>query len=324
MVSLLDRLARLSLAVPNRSTVVFPDGWGDRLTLELFDDMTRRPLPEAADTVWERKAEHRGFRRRRAVFRSPLADLLPDTARVVPVELTEPARGSERVVVVLPAWNEEGLERRRSLAELLVPMGIAVAAFDIPLYGRRRAGASSGMPIRTVSDFALMGVGAVDEAAALLARLGDDYRQVGVAGFSMGGALAGLVSARATVPLATGLMAASHSPAPVYLDGAISRAVAWGTLGGHGSRDELRRLLDAVSVTGFEPRRHHAAAVVVAGRRDGFVPPASVETLVGHWKGSEVRWVDTGHAGLRFRHQSDLADAIGASFERLDQRGAKT
>lgn len=317
MVALTDRLAGLALALRPRASVVFPDGWGDRLTVEMFEGLPERPLPEPVEVVWERKSEHPGFRRRRGMFRSPVADVLPEEARVVPVEVTEPGRGTDRVAVSLPSWNEEGLISRRGVAQLAAARGVAVVTFEIPFYGRRRPGGGDGTPIRTVSDFALMGVGALDEAAALLAALAPDYVHRGVTGFSMGGTLAALVAARSRGPLAAGLMAAAHSPAAIYLDGALSRAVAWQALGGREARTSLCTLLSNVSTTALPPRDHHRHAVVVAGTKDGFVPPGAVGALVEHWKGAELRWEDTGHAGLRWRHSSSLVDSLVDSFDRI-------
>ena len=317
MTSMADRLAGLGLSVPNRSTTIFPDGWGDRVVLEAFSDFASRPSPPPAEIVWDRKAEHRGFRRRRGLFTSPLAPLLPEPARVVPVELIEPGRGAQRLAVLLPAWNEQGLDRRRVLAEEAARLGTAVALFEIPLYGQRRAGAGSGMPIRTVADFALLGLGAVDEATAILSTLSSDFPHLGVAGFSMGGTLAALVSARSTVPIATGLMAAAHSPAPVYLDGALARAVSWRALGGRSARPALRELLETVSTRTFPARPHHTHAVGVAARADGFVPPGAVQELADHWPGCEIAWVEGGHAGLRLRHRTRTLSALVDSFDRL-------
>ena len=122
MPHLLDSLAGLLYRFGPGSTRVFPEGWGDRLTVEMLADsssLTSAPVP-AADTVWGRKEERVGLRVIRGQFTSPVAELLPPAARVVPVELLEPAVGSSRVVVLLPAWNDHGFDQRRKMAHELV------------------------------------------------------------------------------------------------------------------------------------------------------------------------------------------------------------
>lgn len=312
-----DRLAGLALRLTPGSSV-FPDGWGDRLTLELFDRFPMQTPSDPIDVAWGRKAEHRGFRRLRGMFTSPVADQLPEQGRVVPVELMEPSVGSDRVVLLMPAWNDEGFERRRSVAELLTARGIATVMMEVPMYGHRRIHPGGNSAIATVADFALMGLGAISEGEAMLKHLTARYRRVGVGGFSMGANLAALLSAQAPTAVASGLMAASYSPGPVYLDGVLRHGVNWETLGGRETEADLRSLLTSVSALVTPARDYHRAAVIVAGTGDGFVLPRHTERLAEHWKGCEVRWLNAGHATLWWRHRSALAEAISDSFSRLD------
>lgn len=313
MPHIFDRLASLAMAIPNPSTAIFPHGWGDMAIVQTVDGILA--TGKTADIVWKPKMENRGTRVRRGLFSSPTRGL--DDVRVVPIELTEPGAGTDRVTVLMPAWNEEGFDRRRKLAAGLAEGGVASAYFDIPFYGQRRRPGSRGTPIQTVSDFMLMGAGAVEEAHAVLATLAGSFTHLGVGGFSMGGTLAALVSATSPLPLATGLMAASHSPEPVYLRGSLRRAISWKALGGRTEADRISRALGAVSVLAYEPQPHAAHAVLVAARADGYVPPKDAQAVADHWPGSEIRWLRGGHATLWWRHQDDLVEAVGRSFERL-------
>jgi dienelactone hydrolase len=313
----IDRAASVLMRLDRRRLGVFPGGWGDRLSLELFD---RLPSPEDAiadiDIVWGRKEEHPGLRVRRGSFTSPVAELLSAEGRVVPLEFLEPAVGAERTVILLPAWNDHGFDTRRKLGRLLTDRGIAVVSFDIPFYGGRRVLPEPAQAIRTVADFAVMGLGALTEARALLAHFAKDSH-VGVSGYSMGGNLAALVSAGYPYELATAPLAASHSPGPVYLDGVLSAAIDWSALGGRSSAEELRGLLGAATALSTPSLPHHRAAVLVAATRDGFVPTEATRRLHEHWEGSELRMIDAGHATLISRHRGALADAVAASFDRL-------
>lgn len=304
--------------VLDRRTRVFTGGWGDPSEVEL---LSRRitaadPLPEV-EIEWGRKTEHPGFRLRRAQFRSPVAELLAEAARVVTVEWIDPPQGSNRIVVLLPAWNEESFNPRRKLATLLAQRGIGSFIADIPHYGLRRTRQDSQPAIGTVADFATMGYGAVAEGRALVA-LATEMGQGGVSGYSMGGNLAAYVSASMPRPVATAPLAASHGPAPVYLQGALRRAIDWKALGGRAAGES--RLSDALagaSVLELPPLSHHSAAVLVSAGRDGFVLPEFTRTLAAHWE-AELRIVEgAGHGSLLWRHKELLADAVSDSFERL-------
>ena len=316
---LIDRAAGAGLRFPSRHQVVFPDGWGDRAAFDLLT-LVDDPV-EPASPLWSAGSGVAGLRLRSGYFPSPL-EILP-AGSAVPVELVEPAGGTDRVVALFPAWNQEGFDQRRGLAEALARQGVAVALLEIPLYGSRRRPDAVGMPIRTVADFMVMGAGAIVEAQALLGGLRTEFPQVGVAGFSMGGNLAALTSAVASFPLATALMAAPHTPRAPYLEGNLSHAIRWEALGGPESRPELSAALGAISATSYPARSHHRDAVLVGGRNDGFVPPSSIEELAAHWQ-VEVRWVRGGHGVLWWRRRHELVRAVLDSFVGLNEgRGSE-
>lgn len=318
MSAMLDRLGALLLKVDRRRLTVFPDGWGDALGLELLDQVPSPTHPiDVPELVWARKKEHPGYRSWRGQMTSPVAPLLPPEARVVRFELIEPGTGSDRVCILFSAWNDHGLDERRKLAQLLAQRGVSSLSFEAPYYGSRRAVREPAQAIRTVADFARMGYGAVLEGRALAVAL-SELGTVGVAGYSMGGNLAALVSASLPFGVATAPLAASHSPAPVFCDGVLRGAIAWRALGGRDRTAELREVLDQVSVLGAPPLPHHRGAVLVAARRDGYVPADATLALARHWEGSELRWVDAGHATLLWRHRPVLADAIADAFTRLE------
>jgi dienelactone hydrolase len=309
---LVDRLAGLALRIPTASSTIFPEGWGDPAAFDLIDLSADQIA--AASIEWSPKTEHPGIRVRRGRFASPLAGLTDDSP--VPVELVEPGTGTDRLVLLLPAWNDEGFRRRRELARALAGQGVAAAVAEIPLYGRRRRHRSPGMPIRTVADFIWMGAGAVAEGHALLAAMADRFPRLGVAGFSMGGNLAALVSAGSERPLATAVMAGPPSPEAAYLDGNLRHGIDWRALGGREAEPALRERLGAISALSTPPLPHHRCAVVVGGRNDGFVPPEAVAALAGHW-GVDVRWLSGGHGVLWWRHRHELVGAVLDSFEYL-------
>lgn len=319
MPHLIDTAAGLVLRVGPARSRVFPEGWGDRLTIDLLRDpaMLAEPVPQA-EIMWGRKEERRGHRVTRGQFVSPTAPMLPPEARVVAIEQLEPSSGTAPIVILLPAWNDHGFEQRRALSALLLERGVGSILFDIPLYGSRRTTAESEQAVRTVSDFLLMGLGAVREAQALAASID---RPHGFAGFSMGGNLAALAAATSSHPVAMAGLAASHSPGPVYLDGVLSHAIAWQALGGRAEEANLRNILSSATVLAYEPEDHLAAAVLVAAERDGFVPISAAAALAKHW-GVELQTVPGGHATALWRHRPSLADGIVDSFRRLQTLAA--
>jgi hypothetical protein len=313
----IDLLAPVGFRLDRRSKV-FVGGWGDPAALALFDQglTAADPLPDL-ELEWGRKEEHRGFRIRRAIATSPVAALLPHDARVMTVEWMEPSQGSDRFVVLLPAWNDENFTVRRKFATALAARGISSLIADIAFYGARRIHPISTPPTRTVGEFALMGYSAVAEARGLVATATSRGRG-GVAGYSMGGNLAAHVSATVARPIATAPLAASHGPAPVYLRGALRRAIDWRALGGREvARPRLDDMLAKASVLNLPPMAHHPAAVLMSGARDGFVLPEFSRDLAAHW-GAELRTVHgAGHGTLLWRHSSLLVQAIVDSFDRL-------
>lgn len=299
---------------PARSRI-FPDGWGDQLMLDVLSEpgMLTDPVT-AADIVWGRKEERRGHRLTRGQFISPAAALLPPDARVVRVERMEPPSGTAPLAILLPAWNEHGFEQRRALATLLLDHGLGSIIFDVPLYGSRRTTPERQQAIRTVADFALMGFGGIRDALSIAESLD---RAHGFAGFSMGGNLAALAAAASAQPAAMAGLAASHSPGPVYLDGVLSNAIEWDSLGGRDATPRLRELLTSASALAYEPKDHHRAAVLLAAEGDGFVPFDAAEALARHW-GADLQVLKGGHATALWRHRPTFAAAIADAFQRLE------
>lgn len=315
----IDRLAPLGFRL-DRRTRVFARGWGDAERLSLFDrGLTAADPVPTLDLEWSRKEEHDGFRLRRASLTSPIAELVPDQARVMSIEWIEPSRGARRTVVLLPAWNDEGFDVRRRLAKDLAQRGVAALIADIPYYGPRRVSADDQPAIGTVSEFVTMGYAAVAEGRALVA-VASHMGTPGVAGYSMGGNLAAAVSASLVRPVATAPLAGSHGPSPVYLEGMLRRAIDWKALGGvEVAEGRMRELFDKASVLRLPPMAHHPAAIVVSAGKDGFVPTSACRALAAHW-GAELRTVEgEGHGSLQWRFRHLLVDAVVDSFERLER-----
>ena len=136
----------------------------------------------------------------------------------------------------------------------------------------------------------------------------------------MGGNIAAFIGALTVFPTAIALAAASHSPAPPFLHGVMRGSLAWDALGGENAETEqrLRDFFASATVLDHESPPHTAAAVLLAGTIDGFVPTSAVLALHRHWPGSHVEWIRAGHATMLWRHKEEMARSAVTAFQRLD------
>lgn len=312
----IDRVAAfITKRGPSRLRV-FPGGWGDAAYVAMLGEPDRMlgDVPEI-DVHWTPPKHHTDRVVRDGSFRA-ITDV-PVGSQVATVRLIEPPPGSDRLVLLVAAWNDHGYTTREQLAAELLKLGIASLLLEIPYYGTRRVAGPDTSPIPTVADFARMGLGTVMEGRALLRHLRQDYR-MGVSGYSMGGNIGAMIGAAAGFPVAMAPLAASHSPGPVFLDGVISNGIDWAALGGRNQEIALREALSSATVLAIPPPAWGGAAVLVAGRSDGFVPRSATEALHSHWPGSELRMRRGGHATLLWQQRPVLARAIADSFDNVD------
>ena len=311
--------AALTRTPPRRR--VFRDGWGDPGVLEWYSSIVGRvpsDIPEI-DLVEDSPVRSKGLTLSDLRFRSPAVHL-PDASRLAKARLVTPDPEPQRICLLMAAWNEHGYGARTRLARLLAAQGIATVILENPLYGDRRTDPGDDRPLGSVSDFAVMGRAAVVEGRALLAHFHRLGLHTGVGGFSMGGNIAAFVGTTVPFPTAIAVAGASHSPGPPFLQGAISRAVAFDALGGDTpeTRQRLHQFMLSASVLDHEPREHTRAAVLLAGTIDGIVPTSAVQALHRHWPGSRLDWVHAGHATLLWLNKDRMAAATVDAFDRVD------
>lgn len=309
----IDRAGGALLRYGPRRLRFFADGWGDEATLERTDLPRGEPAPVAI--AWHPEQHMGSLDVRDGWFDSTAPQ--PAASRRATVRLITPDSGTNRVCLLMAAWNDHTYATRTRLARILAARGIGSLLLHQPFYGPRRPDPAHGQSIRTVSDFMVMGRAALDEGRSLLRTMADEGRQVGVSGYSMGGNIAALIAATVSLPVATAPLAASHSPAPVYLDGVLRHGIAWDALGGEdAAADRLRRIMLTASALRVPPPPHAAGAVIVAARSDGYVPSEASDDLHRHWPGSVLRRVRGGHATLLWFHTETLATAVADAFTR--------
>lgn len=309
----LDRIGLAAARRPRIYDPIFSDGWGDRLGDAL--DLVRNPPDVPAPTNVEGlpirvagRVRHRWYR-----FPSPVLSL-PQASTLAHVHLIEP-EDPLGVVVWMAAFNDHGPDTRLQLARPLLDRGLAAAILENPYYGLRRPG--DGQPMRTVADLLFMGSAATIEGLMTLEMLRSmGYDRAAVAGYSMGANIAGFVAALAALadrPVPCGALAASHSPGPVFTNGALAAAVDWEALGGFETgRPRLAEVLGEASVLRHPPTT--APAVIVGARQDGYIPVAATRALADHWPTAELRWLDGGHASVLQFQKPALAAAVWDAF----------
>ena len=318
MTHFIDRMGAVVVSKGPRRLRFFADGWGNSEHVTDLSLPTESPQPVAIE--WVHEWSGNGLATSVGVFESPLAESLPPRSRLAAVTRVAPGTPTGRTVVLMAAWNEHDSKARFGIARRLAQRGIASLVIENPYYGVRRP--HDGQPIRTVADFASMGSAAIAEGRALLATIHHNGETAGISGYSMGGNVAALISATMPFAVASAPLAAAHSPAPVYLDGALRGGIAWEALGGEATAAPvLRSLMLQASVRAVPAADHTRHAVIVAAASDGYVPRESTEILHRHWPGSEVRWVAGGHATLLWFGKRVMSDAIVDAFDRIASAG---
>lgn len=315
----LDRVSARALAHTPPHKRVFRAGWGDPDALAAYLEVAALSTPIPDIPIEE--GPERSFDSlagRDLLFESP-GRFLPEASRLARARLVTPPDGTDRVVVLMAAWNDQGYKGRLPLARDLAVRGIASVMLEQPLYGERGTLPGDEQPIATVADFMWMGRSAVLEGRVLAAHFRRQGHRVGVTGYSMGGNMAGFLAASMPFPVAPALLAASFSPGPPFLHGILGGTIAWEALGGDTpeTRQRLSDVLHSASILRFPAPPHTRAAVLVAATRDGYVPTASTQAIHRHWPGSIMEWVNAGHGTLLWFHRDRLVGAVVRAFERL-------
>lgn len=304
----------------SRRTPLFRGGLGAEST---FAWLRERGLsfarPAAPDITWSAEREEGGARVRDGEFDSPFErSLLPAESRRARLRWLLPRQGdAQKVYVHLAATGDEGYRRRTYLAAPLLAEGVGALILENPFYGARRPVGQERGAVRTVAEQLVMNLASIDEALALAAWARQEGLVAGFTGYSQGGHMAALATAAFPGPIAAALVATGDSPLPIFTQGLLSRTIAWESLGERGAALAVfNEAFGRASATGLPPPRAPRAAVVLAALRDGYVARPSVEALLAHWKGAELRWVGGGHVSLLLRRAA-IAAAMRDALARL-------
>lgn len=351
---------KLYVAVANRKPF-FTQGWGDpELLRHLLDTPARQinrvpevpeiqiqwvPVQNVANPVAEARADQappalsdlathsEWIGRFASPFRyswSQQTSELPEPVREASFQLILPsalaaAEWPPPLVLHFAATGDEGFARRRiALAEPLRKLGIASLILENPYYGARRMPGRNTSNSATVQELLQMSRAAQDESVALLRTMRElGFRRLGTTGVSMGGYMALSLASRFPEPLAVAACIPSHSAAPVYTEGILSRCCDWATLERtnpfpeRGSaRELLNEILSVSDLRHLARPRKIAGCVIVGGQRDAYIPRYS--TMITHYlrPDAELRWIDMGHVTSFVLGRGTFVQAILDSLRR--------
>jgi hypothetical protein len=134
---------------------------------------------------------------------------------------------------------------------------------------------------------------------------------IGIFGYSLGGYLAGILAAvRGDWAFAV-LGGVGHSPVSPILDTPLGRNIredleACGML----DRVKLQRAWKVISPFAFRPRVPKEKILMVAGRYDRIMLPASVRRLWRAWGRPRIQWMSRGHYSLLATNRGLMSHAI--------------
>ena len=199
----------------------------------------------------------------------------------------------------------------------LKEFGIGSIVLENPYYGSRRPKDQDRSYLRSVSDLWAMGLAVVSETRALLEWLKEQgFRNLGVCGVSMGGAMVSQAAALTPYPLAVCACIAPHCATPVFLEGVLSKYVDWEALG-EGGRERLGKQLDGSDLRLFPQPPRPDCAIWLGAKNDAYVDPTSSMLTAEAWPGSKMKWLKAGHVSTTIFHRNQYIRGIQDGFRRL-------
>ena len=151
-----------------------------------------------------------------------------------------------------------------------------------------------------------------------------DYRNICVAGISMGGQIATILAAHSPVPLHVVAIAPSHSALATWTDGCLAAVSNWDVLRGTPRTSDAqveRQLAEFLKKSDIRslplpfswlPKDAMPRMVLVGAEHDAYIPPYSTQILASHWQRfAELRTVYGGHCSLIVGLKTVTRDLIG-------------
>jgi hypothetical protein len=309
----------LLVAAMSRRSKMFSPGWGDEGVLTgLTGQVSPTDALDPITVTWKTTGQRNKVATRDGEFPSPLAKL-PAEAGTVHLRAWM-REGNGDACVVLAGSHDEGYGIRERVFGSLVERGIDLYFLENPYYGARRI--PGGISALKVSDQALMALGMVLEARALLGCLRPQYKNLAAAGYSMGGHMAAITAAVTPFPIACAALATGASASTIYTRGLMSWCVDFDSLAEEPAQraeaqERLHRFFDAADITNYPVPIRPDASIILGCTRDGYVLRSETERLHQHWTGSTLRWLNAGHFSALITSRKTLCDCLSDAIEKL-------
>src|SRR5438093_5192797 len=247
-------------------------------------------------------------------------------------------RAGAAVVLISHGWAHKTLKTIEHLyVRPFVRAGFSVAFVAHPLHFERTPpGAYSGElvvsadVVLTVEAFRQ---GVIDMIGAANWLRAEGHRTIGLFGYSLGAYLAGIMAAVRDDWAFVVLGGAGDSPVSPILDTPLGRNIRE-DLGACGMLDraKLQRAWKVISPAAFRPRVPKDRILLIAGRYDRIMLPASARRLWRAWGRPPIRWMNRGHYALLATNRGLMSHAIpfmrrmsaGAPAGGIDQDAAPT
>ena len=309
----------LLTALASRRSKMFSPGWGDEAFLsQLRGQVSHSDSPSAITISWGRTERRNGITRHDGNFSSPLSKL-PAEAGTVHLRAWQ-RKANRSACVILAGSHDEGYRIRERVFGALAARGVDLYFLENPYYGIRRI--PGGIAAIKVSDQALLALGMVLEARALLWWLRPQYEKLAVAGYSMGGHMAAITAAVTPFPVACAALATGASAGSIYTRGLMSWCVDFDRLAGDSghrpaAQQRLQNFFDAADITNYPAPVRVDACTILGCTRDGYILRSETERLHRHWPGSTLRWLNAGHFSALLTSRNSLCECISDAVARL-------
>lgn len=298
-------------ASPVANTLADLGVYGGRPLAQLFPAPRTRPavttttrwrLPGLVSEDLVFRSAHVPLERR---FRRRYRDEYPETHLVYARRIRPTsARARPRLLYLHGYMQPETLvEEMALLSGMALRLNVEVIQMQPPYHGRRapRASRFSGELYWTadlVRSIEALRQSLLDARTLLHWLLAEDPRPVGVAGLSLGGALAACLACveerfAFAIPLIAHMdLAALVADAPVLARMRRQlRSFGWGDR-------ELRRFVASLGWEGLSPTLPAERILLLAAAEDRFFSPRLVRRMWVRWGRPEVRWYPTSHMGF--------------------------
>ena len=236
-------------------------------------------------------------------------------------------------IIAIHGWRmgDHRLSALTLIPGFFLKLGLNVLVYELPYHGRRAPVTQEELTLFPSANIALTNEAfgqAIFDLRSLVSWLElEDQKPVGVVGMSLGGYTAALWASLDRLSFVA-CVAPLVSMAEVAWSAVHTQKLDEQELGF--SEQDLRDAYALHCPLSYYPRTPHTGRMIIAGLKDGIVPPAQPQLLWEHWRRPRIHWLSGGHFGQivgpgTLHSMHDFLFQLGlAHREPLDIRGELT